>query len=443
LVRPELVQDGVQLTLMSKPVVVVGAGLAGLVCARHLHQAGVPVIVVDAEDEPGGKLRTDHVGGFTLDRGFQVLFTAYPNLNREVNVEELKPGAFAKGAYIYHQNSLKLLAPQPFIEMFKQRLGILRDKTVPFADKRRLASLAESVNQQSPRQNLSANLMTAEDYLYDRGFGDEAMDRFFRPFFGGIFLDRSLSVDSRQFGFVWTMLTQGNTILPTGGMQAVAEQIASGIPRYLFRMGNRVSEVMYGSSGQVEGVRFNTTEVLSASRVVIATDAEEAARLVGQPITTEFKSSTCLYFEIPKPLVEGPYIILNGSGNGVVNHIAPVSAANPSYAPHGKHLVSVTVLGVPEMNDDQLAQTVKEEVSAWSPEIGAYMWRFIRAYRIRNAQLAQPVGFIEHLPNNATQHNNLYWAGEFTENSSIDGAIRSGLDCARMILSQQGAAEAA
>jgi protoporphyrinogen oxidase len=285
--------------------------------------------------------------------------------------------------------------------------------------------------------------MPTDEYLRDFGFGDEIMDRFFRPFLGGIFLDKSLAVDSRQFLFVWGMLNQGQTVLPAEGMEAIPAQIAADIPRYLFRFGNKVQEILRDAHGMPTGIKFDTTEVIEASTVVVATEAKEARRLVGQEIDTDFKASTCLYFETPTPMVNGAYLVLNGSGSGIVNHVAPLTNASPGYAPAGKHLASVTILGNPAQSDAELAEIAKQELNQWAPEKGAYMWRFIRGYRIAEAQMLQQVGFSEHLPGNATNRSGLYWAGEFTQNSSIDGAIRSGLDAAALVLSEREAAEAA
>jgi phytoene dehydrogenase-like protein len=428
---------------MVKPVVVVGAGLAGLVCARRLHEAGVPVIVVDADDRPGGRLKTDRVDGFLLDRGFQVLFTAYPNAQRELDFDALKLGAFRKGAYIFHGGKLALLEPQGYLDMFRDRFAMVRDKTIPLHDKRLLGKFDSAVGGLSQRQAYNHDPDSAEQYLRDFGFGDETIDRFFRPFLGGVFLDPTLSFDSRQLAFVWSMLSQGKTVLPAQGMQAITDQIAAGIPRYMFRFGNRVSEILRDGHGAPTGVKFDTTEVLEASDVVIATEADIAAKLAGQPTAEGHKSSTTLYFESGTPIVEGPYLVLNGSGSGIVNHVAPITNVCPSYAPPGKHLVSVSLIGNPPGTDEELAEIVKTELNAWFPHKGAYMWRFIRAYRIRFAQMAQPVGFYEHLPSNATNHDGLYWAGEFTENSSIDGAIRSGTECAHRVLQDREETEAA
>ena len=75
------------MTTASHDVVVVGAGLAGLACARELTSAGLVVRVVEAADAVGGRVRTDHVDGYTLDHGFQVLNTAYPELRRMINAQ--------------------------------------------------------------------------------------------------------------------------------------------------------------------------------------------------------------------------------------------------------------------------------------------------------------------------------------------------------------------
>lgn len=428
---------------MFKPVVVVGAGLAGLVCARKLHQAGVPVIVVDADDRAGGKLKTDEVGGFLLDRGSQKFFTAYPNASRELDLEALDLKPFKKGAFIYHGNDLHLLEQQSFLQAFKSKFAVARDKTIPKADKQRLSRLSSSLGELSPRQIYRMNAMTGMEYLEEQGFGDEIIDRLFRPLFGGVFLDHDLNVDSRQLAFVWSMMEQGETAVPTKGIEAIPAQIAADIPRYLFRFDSRVSEVLKDANGHACGVRFDTSEVLEASKVVIATESDEAARLIGHPTAEGFKSSICLYFETPTPCVDGPDLVLNGTGEGLVNHVVAVTNAAPSYAPAGKHLAAAMIIGTSDLSDEFLAEKAKEELNNWLPQKGAYMWRFIRAYRLRHAQLLQPVGFIENRTGNATSVPDLYKAGEFTQNSSIDGAIRSGMECAALLLAEREATEAA
>ena len=427
---------------MSKPVVVVGAGIAGLVCARRLHQEGVPVLVVDAESEVGGRLRTQNIGGFKLDQGYPGLFTAFPHLRREVNLDALHLHPFDRQAVVFAKNQLTVLEPESFLDGFRNAFGGNKNKTIPPADRRRLARLKMAIGEISTREAFAMDATTTEEYLEEFGFSQDTIDAFFRPFCGAFFLDPTLHVDARQFSFVWSMLSQGALSLPEGGMQSVANQIAADIPRYLFRLGNRVSELIY-DGGKIVGVRYDTSETLEASAVVVATDIDVASNLVGQKLSAGHKSSTCLYFETPTPITEGKHIVFNGSGQGRVNHVVPITAVTPSYAPAGKHMASATIVGNADESDEILAESVKGELNSWFPDKGTYMWRFIKAVRVKFAQLDQRAGYLEHLPGNATGQPGVYWAGEFTQNASLDGAIRSGRECANLLLSERGELEAA
>ena len=88
------------------PVLIVGAGLAGLTCALRLHEAGIPVQVIEASDGVGGRVRTDEVEGFLLDRGFQVYLSAYPEAGKLLDLDALGLRPFSPGALVYDGEKL-------------------------------------------------------------------------------------------------------------------------------------------------------------------------------------------------------------------------------------------------------------------------------------------------------------------------------------------------
>lgn len=420
---------------MPKPVVIVGAGLAGLTLARELHRAGIYYLVVDAGHQPGGRVRTDVVDGFKLDRGFQVYLPAYPIASRALDHESLELGAFAQGALIFDGQSTRTFArPNGFLAKLKTPAM----SGFSISDLRHFAAWCSHLDSTSVVQLSRLKDEPGIETLRGAGLSDEFIDRFCRPFFGGVFLDRSLQVSSRQLSFVAKMFAEGDGALPAGGMQAIPNQIADDLPKYLFRWGSRVAEIET-RKGAAVGVRLDTNESIEAEAVVVATEAREAAKLSGARIDAGSKASTCLYFETPYEFSDSGLLALNGSERGIVNHAAALTAAQPAYAPVGRHLASVTILGNPAEGDDRLAEIAKSEIEEWLPGKGVNLWRFIRAYRIEQAQLEQAPGWQASRPAYRSDIRNLFFAGEFTTNSSIDGAIESGLACAQAILSTRSA----
>jgi phytoene dehydrogenase-like protein len=165
-------------------VAIVGAGLAGLNCAAILERAGLDAIVLEASDAPGGRVRTDVFEGFRLDRGFQVLLTAYPEAERVLDYEALQLKPMTAGALVWHGGKLHRFA-DPFRQPL-QALGSLFDGVVSLGDKLRVASLREHVRQGEIAELFAAPEMSTLAFLRGRGFSEAMIDRFFRPFFGGV-----------------------------------------------------------------------------------------------------------------------------------------------------------------------------------------------------------------------------------------------------------------
>lgn len=390
------------------------------------------MLVLDAADRPGGRMKTDEVDGFLLDRGFQVTFTAYPHQRREIDYASLDLRRFEPGARVWHGERWHFLHRDAPIETLFCRLFGLGDKL-------RVLSWTREVSKMSIDEIRRLDDDATEVHLRRYGFSEAFIDRFARPFLGGIFLDPSLAFSRRQFAFVWKMLAEGDTVVPASGIEAIPRQVAADLPPDALRMQARVRELVREGE-RVAGVRLDCGETIDAASVVIATDAPEAARLAGVPVPVGAKSSVCLYFETPEPVVFGNYLLLNGTGKGLINEIVPSSNLSDRVAPEGRHLCSCTILGDSRRSDSDLLTWVRHELRAWMP--GSDAWRLVHIVRVPYAQMLQSPGFGDQLPHVVTGTPGLFVAGEFTTNSSIDGAIESGLACARALLGEGARAEA-
>jgi len=254
-------------------VYVVGAGLAGLRCARRLHDQGVAVTVLEAGDGVGGRVRTDRVEDFLLDRGFQVLLTAYPEAAEALDYGRLELRPFDPGAIVRTGGKLVTVT-----DPFRRRSAGLRTLLAPvgtLGDKLKVASLRRRVVAGSLEELFARPETTTREALAADGLSDTIVDRFFRPLFGGVLLDRELGTSSRMFEFVYRMLALGDVSLPARGMGAISEQLAGGLPADRVRLGRRVTAVGHGSVLLADGER------LPARAVVVATDGPTASGLLG------------------------------------------------------------------------------------------------------------------------------------------------------------------
>lgn len=414
---------------MSTDVLIVGAGLAGLVCGRRLNRAGRDVLILDSDTRPGGRLKTDVIDGCLIDRGFQVYFTSYPHAKTEIDEQRLNLGQFVPGAAVWDGRRLREVRNDDDAAMAVSTF-------LPLSDKLRTMAWSQEAARMSWDEVWQLEDMPAGEFLTKRGFSDKFLRRFAQPFFGGIFLDRSLNVSCRMFAFVWKMLWEGQIGVPGEGMEAIPRQIAADIPDSRFRMGCRVSSLIR-RDGAVRGVRLSTGEEIEAQTVVLATEAPEAVRLAGISAPLDAVSCTTISYLADRPATEEPMLVLNGPGHGMVNHVVDMSMAAPGYAPPGKSLFYATILGTPNADDLYLARSAQYEVSQWLPKAGVDRWRPLRVDRIRYAQMPQPAGFRDSMPMAGQAEPGLMLAGEYTQYSSIDGAVLSGQQCARAILSQR------
>ena len=414
-------------------IVIVGAGLAGLVCARALRAAGREVLVLERELVPGGRLRTEqHPEGFLLDRGFQVLFTAYPAARRHLSYSRLTLQEFAPGAILARGGRLHAIA-----DPLRARRYLLASLTNPLfgpLDKLRVLPLALAARR-TPLQTIFAQPdVRTEDYLRGRKLSDRFIDSFVRPFYGGIFLDRALDTSSATFRFTFKMLAEGETVLPARGIQQIPEQLAESLPPDCVRYGVAVESLLF-EEGQVSGLRTDDGEEVAADAMVIATDPQAAARLLGdEAIPHQPVACACAYFASPISLYPDPLIVLNANPDPYVNNLVQITNIAPGYAPPGQHLLSLTILGAVPEDDATVEARCRTDLATIFPGKDLAALRLLRVVRIPFAQFAQPPGIYARLAANTTAYPNLFLASEATASSSIQGAMASGEAAAGLVL---------
>jgi phytoene dehydrogenase-like protein len=270
---------------------------------------------------------------------------------------------------------------------------------------------------------------TTREALAADGFSDTIVDRFFRPLFGGVLLDRELGTSSRMFEFVYRTLAVGDVALPTRGMGAIPEQLAGGLPPGCVRLGRRVTAVGDG------GVTLADGEKLPARAVVVATDGPTASQLLGGDLPAPGSvAASCLYFAADRAPVDEPVIVLDGDGEGPVNHLCVPSAVAPTYAPPGAALISAAVVDRPGLpRGPDLEAAVLGQLADWFGS-AVVAWRHLETYTIPHAQPAQPPGTLDPPQRPVRLRPGLYVCGDHRDNASIDGALASGRRTADTVL---------
>ena len=354
--------------------------MAGLACASALHRAGKPFLLLEAADAVGGRIRTDLTpDGFRLDRGFQVLLSAYPEVRRQVHLDSLRPRAFRSGAVLRLPDGTQTLLPDPLRNPLALP-GALFSPIGSFADKLRIAGLVLDLLPRSSSALLQGPGSSTLEYLRAGGWSQRVIERFFVPFFGGVFLDRSLSADSRFFRFVFQQFVLGRALLPALGMQALPEQLAAGLPGECIRLNTPVRSVEQG------GVRLQSGEALEGSAVVLAVEGHVLDMLLpGSAAAVAWQRTTCLYFDAPISPGQGDgYLRLNSVPGSLVHNVCFPSDIAPEYAPPGRTLVSVSSHGAHGLEPAAFEKRVRTELAEWfGPAVSD--WRPLRTYGIERA----------------------------------------------------------
>ena len=425
---------------MDVRTVIIGGGLAGLSCACHLHAAGHEFVLFEAQDSVGGRVRTDTVvtpqGEYRVDRGFQVLLTAYPHAAEMFDYDALDLCCFYPGALVHVEGRMHRVAdprrrPGDALMGFNTPVASARDKI-------RLAEMSLRVLGGSLEQLWARPDKPAIDALREAGFAQTTIDRFFRPFFGGVFFDPELATSSRMLEFCFRMFAQGRVCVPARGMGALPEQLLGRLPADSVRTHCPVESFERQDGGWVV---HSARGAARARQVVVAVEGDKASELVGghvvSPWKVQWRSTATIAYDADHSPTDDAVLVLDGSAGGPVNHLVSISKASPAYAPQGRHLVYASVADPRVLerhaDDASLDEACRPQLRSWFGE-PADGWRPIRVDRIARALPEQRPPWLERRHRPAALGPGLYACGDWLENASIDGALASGKRAASAVL---------
>jgi len=411
-------------------VVVVGAGLAGLACAGALQRAGRQVVVLEASDGVGGRVRTDLVDGYQLDRGFQALPVAYPAARALLDLPRLDLQPLFAGALVRVRGRFWRLGdprrhPGALVEALRAPVGSPLDALAALRWGFGLARTPLEELLRQPERSARAELAAV-------GLSDRAIERLWGPFFTNVLLDPALESSSRLLTLAAASFVRGGSAIPARGMGAIAEQLASALAPGTVRLGQRVVAV------ERRTVRLESGAELEGRAVVVAADGPSAARLLpgalGAPASREV---VCAYFSAPASAipVSEPAVLLDGDGEGPASLVFVPTNLNPFAAPAGRALLSATIVGPtgPAGADDRvLARAIVAQLRRWW---GARADQLVhlRTYRIPHALPAQLPGSLDPLERPVSLGGGHFVCGDHRDTASIQGALASGLRTASAV----------
>jgi phytoene dehydrogenase-like protein len=403
---------------MKQDVIIVGAGIAGLAAAVYLHRQGRKVLLLEASERAGGRIKTDSHEGFLLDRGFQVLLTAYPEtqavLNyRDLNLKKMLPGA----TVLYDGGSFEIAdpfrRPSAALATLFAPVGTLKDKLNTLWLKNKLQKLTIKEIFEQPQQ-------TTRKQLVDYGFSPKMIERFYAPFLSGIFLENDLSTSRRMFDFVMKMFSDGDVAVPALGMEEIPKQLVAMLPEGSIQYDIKVTAIDGNKVISADGT------VLEANQILLAMTGNNLTRKFFPKQKMTSHQVTNIYFEANEAPSKKAVVILNASTQKKwVNNLTVMSNVSKAYAPEGKILISVSYNGIPTVDDATLADNMKEELKQWyGDKINS--WKMLKAYRIEYALPTQESVRNEIAASEIKISDSLFICGDNLLNGSINAAIKSG-----------------
>lgn len=398
-------------------VIVVGAGPAGLACALDLAAVGRDVLVLEAGEEVGGRMRTDVVQGFRLDRGFQVFNTAYPQVRRRIDLRALRLRPFTPGFVLADGRGGRQRVVDPTRRPGQAR-DLLPGRVAPLRDLLALGALGAGAALLPARLLRRVPDVRTARALRAAGVSPRTVEGVLAPFLAGVFLEGGLETSSRMFHLVLRSMVRGSLCLPQDGIGAVPRQLAARLPAGRVVCGERVARV--GPDGVVETHR----SVLRARAVVVATGPAQAAHLLPGLVVPPTRAVTTFYHAAPASPLREPTLVVDARRE-LLNTVV-LSEVVPDCAPDGRALVSTSVLGT-GADEEAVRRRAGRLYGTDTSD-----WRMLAAYRIAEALPAMPAP--HPLTRTTRWAPGRYVCGDHRATGSLQGALASGARAAREVL---------
>ncbi|MGY8913788.1 MAG: FAD-dependent oxidoreductase, partial [Flavobacteriales bacterium] len=400
---------------------IVGAGISGLIAALVLENEGYSTSIYETTDSAGGRVKTDIYNGYQLDHGFQVLLDAYPMAKKYLDMESLSPQKFLPGALIFKDGKKATLGDP--LRNLSLLIPTLVANIGTISDKFKILKLNMDLKGMSLEQIFASKEISTLNYLKDRGFSDDIITSFFKPFFSGIFLEPHLETSSRMFQFVYKMFGEGLAVLPKGGIGAIAEQLTSKIKRSNINLKTPVQKVLEGKIILANG------KELSSHYTILAT---EASHLIEDSKKEEvtWKSCDTFYFLCPKRIIPRPLIGLIADKDALINNLFYHTSLEMAHRGDGE-LLSVTLVKEHHLNDKDILDRVIQELEQYC---GITELTFLKRYQIKKA-LPQLLNLQYSMTPQQTQLSpSIYLAGDQHLYGSLNAAMTTGEMAAKAIL---------
>ncbi|MFD7709553.1 NAD(P)/FAD-dependent oxidoreductase [Streptomyces sp. NPDC059785] len=404
-------------------VLVVGAGLAGLACARDLIAAGRTVRVLEASDAVGGRMRSDRVDGFVLDRGFQVFNTSYPQARQRLSLRDLRLRPFTPGVLVHTEDRGTLRfsdptrTPRASGDLLPGRLAGTRDLLA--------LGVLSSRDMLAPVRWLKRSQdRTTRTALAAAGFSEDFVERFFRPFLSGIFLEDELETSSRFFHLVWRSMLRGTLCLPADGIGAVPRQLAGALPSGVVRLETPVERLTD------DGVELTGGGEAAARAVVVATGPGPAAGLLPKLEVPPYRTVTTYYHAAARPPLGEPTLLTDVRRRFL--NTCVLSEVVPGYAPAGAALVGTSVLGGDTDGREAAVRAALADV--YGTDTAGWQTLAVRTVPDALPAMAPP----QPLSRRTRVAPGRYVCGDHRATGSVQGALASGARAAREVLRDLG-----